>query len=56
MCFTFTQTQNKQVRIYSNANAVNNVVLMPVGWQRKWPAYSHAMTSFIKEERNAENL
>ncbi|MBQ8958648.1 MAG: phage terminase large subunit [Bacteroidales bacterium] len=52
---TFTQTQNKQVRIYSNANAVNNVVLMPVGWQRKWPAYSVAMTSFLKEGRNAHD-
>lgn len=52
---TFTQTQNKQVRIYSNANAVNNVVLMPVGWQRKWPAYSLAMTSFLKEGRNAHD-
>ena len=52
---TFTQTQNKQVRIYSNANAVNNVVLMPVGWERKWPAYSHAMTSFLKEGRNAHD-
>lgn len=52
---TFTQTQNKQVRIYSNANAVNNVVLMPGGWQRKWPAYSLAMTSFLKEGRNAHD-
>lgn len=52
---TFTQTQNKQVRIYSNANAVNNVVLMPVGWQRKWPAYGIAMTSFLKEGRNAHD-
>ena len=52
---TFTQTQNKQVRIYSNANAVNNVMLMPVGWQRKWPAYSLAMTSFLKEGRNAHD-
>ena len=52
---TFTQTQNKQVRIYSNANAVNNVMLMPVGWQSKWPAYSLAMTSFLKEGRNAHD-
>ena len=52
---TFAQTQNKQVRIYSNANAVNNVVLMPVGWERKWPKYHIAMKSFLKEGRNAND-
>ena len=52
---TFAQTQNKQVRIYSNANAVNNVVVMPVGWERKWPKYHSAMKSFRKEGRNAND-
>jgi len=51
----FAQTHNKQVRIYSNANAVNNVVLMPVGWERRWPKYYNAMTSFLKEGRNAND-
>lgn len=52
---TFTQTQNKAIRIYSNANAVNNVVYMPVGWERRWPAYCLAMTTFLKEGRNAHD-
>ena len=52
---TYTQTQNKQVRIFSNANAVNNVVLMPVGWERKWPQYHLAMASYLKEGRNAHD-
>lgn len=52
---TYTQTQNKAVRIFSNANAVNNVVLMPVGWERKWPQYHLAMASYLKEGRNAHD-
>ena len=43
------------MRIYSNANAVNNVVVMPVGWERKWPKYHNAMKSFRKEGRNAND-
>lgn len=52
---TFAQTKNKAVRIFSNANAVNNVVLMPKGWERKWPQYHNAMVTFLKEGRNAHD-
>ncbi len=52
---TYTQTQNKAVRIYSNANAVNNVLIMPIEWERRWPQYHLAMASYLKEGRNAHD-
>ena len=49
---TFWQTENKAVRIYSNSNAVNNVVVMPEGWEKKWPQYHAAMMGFLKVGAN----
>ena len=51
----FTQTQNKDVRIFSHSNEVMNLVYFPVGWQYKWREYYLAMTSFRKEGRNAHD-
>ena len=50
-----TQTQNKDVRIFSHSNEVMNLVYFPVGWQYKWREYYLAMTSFRKEGRNAHD-
>jgi len=50
-----TQTQNKDVRIFSHSNEVMNLVYFPVGWQYKWREYYLAMTSYRKEGRNAHD-
>lgn len=50
-----SQTQNKDVRIFSHSNEVMNLVYFPVGWQYKWREYYLAMTSFRKEGRNAHD-
>ena len=52
---TFTQTQNKNVRIFTHSNDVNNMILFPDDWQRRWPDFARAVTSYRKEGRNAHD-
>lgn len=47
----FTQTNNKYVRIYTQSANVMNDVLMPVGWERKWPKFYNAIMSYRKDNR-----
>lgn len=49
---TFTQTANKQVRIFSHSAEVCNMVYMPRGWEMLFPAFASAILSFRKEGRN----
>lgn len=51
----FTQSQNKDVRIFSHSNEVTNLVFMPVGWRYRWSEYYSAMTGYRKEGRNAHD-
>ena len=48
---TFTQTNNKYVRIYTQSANVMSDILMPEGWERKWPAYYNAMMSYRKDNK-----
>lgn len=45
----FAQRMNKQVRIFSRANEVSNMLIFPVGWERKWPDFYRDLTSYRKE-------
>lgn len=47
-----TQTKNKEVRIFTQSNDVNNVVLFPKGWERAWKDYAIAMKTYRKEGKN----
>ena len=49
---TFTQTQNKQARIFSHSNEVQNMIFYPEGWDIMWPGYYQAMTAYRKEGGN----
>lgn len=51
----FYQTANKWVRIFSNSAAVNNTVLFPVGWDKKWPMFHTAITTYRKNT-NKKNV
>lgn len=51
----FTQTQNKQVRIFIHSNDVANMVYFPVGWEKRWPEFASALRSYRKEGRNAHD-
>ena len=52
---TFTQTGNKDVRIFTHSADVHNLVYMPHDWARRWPQFYTALTSFRKEGRNAHD-
>lgn len=51
----FTQTKNKQVRIFTRANEVCNCVLFPEGWEHIWPEAHQSLASFRKEGKNAHD-
>lgn len=49
---TFTQTNNKQVRINSNSASVQNMTIFPSGWDKRWPRFYKALTGYKKEGGN----
>lgn len=50
--FELVQKENKEVRLFSKANEVNNVTYMPVGWDKLWPHFATHIKSFRKQGRN----
>ena len=52
---TFTQTENKAVRIFSKSAEVQNMVLFPKGWQRRWPEFARSVLNYRKEVTNAHD-
>ena len=48
---SFTQTQNKKSRIASNSACVQNDILFPVGWEKKWPKFYNALMSYRKDNK-----
>lgn len=48
---TFTQVENKRTRIYTNSACVMNDILMPDGWDRRWPKFYNALMSYRKDNK-----
>lgn len=48
---TFTQTENKYVRIYTNSACVMSDIVFPEGWERMWPSFYNAVMSYRKDNR-----
>ena len=48
---TFTQTENKKTRIYTNSACVMNDILFPEGWEKKWPKFHNALMSYRKDNK-----
>lgn len=48
---TFTQTQNKKTRIFTQSAQVQNDILFPEGWERKWPKFYQALMSYRKDNK-----
>lgn len=44
----FHQSENKQVRIFTQSAAVQNLCFMPKGWDRLWPQFYKSLTSYMK--------
>lgn len=47
----FTQTQNKFSRIFNWSANVQQEILMPEGWDKMWPKFYTALTSYRKDNR-----
>ena len=48
---TFTQTQNKASRIFTNSACVMNDIVFPVDWEQRWPKFYQAITSYRKDNK-----
>jgi predicted phage terminase large subunit-like protein len=51
----FHQSDNKQVRIFNNSAAVNNLTYFPKGWDRMWPEFYRDVTNYMKVGQNAHD-
>ena len=51
----FTQTKNKQARIYSHSSWVMEHVYFPEDWKNRWPEYYQAMIRYQREGKNAHD-
>nr|DAW00952.1 MAG TPA: Large Terminase [Caudoviricetes sp.] len=47
----FTQTENKFSRIFTWSANVQSEIKFPEGWDKKWPKFYHALTSYRKDNR-----
>jgi len=45
----FHQSKNKIARIFSNSASVNNLIVMPHGWESKYPVFHKHVTTFKKD-------
>lgn len=48
----FFQGENKQVRIFSNSAAVQNLTFFPKGWDKMWPEFYRSLTGYMKIGKN----
>ncbi len=47
---SFTQTNNKKVRIFTRSNEVQNLTYFPAGWERRWPEFASHIKSYRKQQ------
>ena len=47
----FTQSQNKKSRIFTASAQVQNDILFPEGWEKKWPKFHAALMSYRKDNK-----
>jgi predicted phage terminase large subunit-like protein len=48
----YHQSENKEVRIFTNAQEVQNMVFFPEGWADKWPEFYSAVTGYMAKGKN----
>jgi predicted phage terminase large subunit-like protein len=51
----FHQKHNKEVRIFTNAANVQNMIYYPEGWEKMWPKFADAMKTYIANGKNAHD-
>lgn len=48
----FTQSKNKQARIYSNSTWIMEHMYFPEDWKNRWPEYYNSMFKYQREGKN----
>lgn len=48
---TFTQSENKKTRIFTASAQVQNDIVFPEGWDKKWPKFYNALMSYRKDNK-----
>jgi predicted phage terminase large subunit-like protein len=48
----YHQTENKEVRIFTKANIVQNMIFYPEGWDLMWPQFHSAVTGYMAKGKN----
>lgn len=48
----YHQTENKEVRIFTRANEVQNMVFYPDGWDMMWPEFHSSLTGYMATGKN----
>ena len=51
----FTQKLNKQTRIFTNSAGVMSDIAFPDGWERLWPEFYAALTTYRKEAKRGQH-
>lgn len=55
-CVTwFHQSKNKRTRIIVNATNVMEQIIMPEGWERRWPLFAKAVKGYQRKGKNAHD-
>lgn len=52
---SFTQSQNKASRIYSNSACCMNDILFPEGWEHRWPKFYSALMGYRKDNKKKQH-
>lgn len=52
----FSQTKNKQARIYSNSAWVMQHIYYPEDWKNRWPGYHDAMIKYQREGKKSMTM
>ncbi|MBV7531336.1 phage terminase large subunit [Chitinophaga sp. sic0106] len=51
----YHQSENKEVRIFTHATAVMNMVYFPEWWDVKWPKFYEAVTGYLATGKNTHD-
>lgn len=52
---TFHQSDNKEVRIFSNSAKVTNLIYMPADWDKNWPLLYKHIKNYLKSGKNSSD-
>lgn len=51
----FSQSQNKEARIYTLSAEVCNMIVFPIGWEARWPIFHSAVAGYRSTGGNAHD-